>query len=174
MVGLIQYWDDDKKEPVTVSTKNPLPLSGGGGGTPADGSITTAMIQDGAVTTAKLAADAKAPFAGTADSASAVAWANVSGKPATFPPTIGTTAATAAAGNHTHAAATTSAAGFLSAADKTKLDGIAANAVNAAGAVTAIAAKTQIAALTPIANPATATVQDAANAYNALLAALKG
>lgn len=41
---------------------------------------------------------------------------------------IGTTATTAAAGNHTHGAATTAAAGFMSGADKAKLDGIAANA----------------------------------------------
>jgi len=170
---LVQYWDDGKKEPVTVSTTNPLPISGGGGGTPADGSITTAMIQDGAVTTVKLSADAKAPLAGTADSANAVTWANVSGKPSTFPPTIGTTAAMAAAGNHTHAAATTGAAGFMSTADKSKLDGIAANAVNAAGAVAAVASKAQIAALSPIADPATASIQDVAIAYNALLAALK-
>lgn len=37
---------------------------------------------------------------------------------------IGTTATTAAAGNHTHGTATTSAAGFMSAADKVKLDAI--------------------------------------------------
>ncbi|HHA2772109.1 TPA: head fiber protein [Stenotrophomonas maltophilia] len=41
---------------------------------------------------------------------------------------IGATATTAAAGNHTHGAATTAAAGFMSGADKAKLDGIAANA----------------------------------------------
>lgn len=41
---------------------------------------------------------------------------------------IGTTATTAAAGNHTHSAATTGAPGFMSAADKTKLDGISAGA----------------------------------------------
>ncbi|MEE2040184.1 hypothetical protein Q8791_23485 [Nocardiopsis sp. CT-R113] len=34
---------------------------------------------------------------------STVAWSAVTGKPSTFPPTIGTTASTAAAGNHTHA-----------------------------------------------------------------------
>lgn len=34
--------------------------------------------------------------------ASSVDWANVLNKPSTFPPTIGTTAFTAAAGNHTH------------------------------------------------------------------------
>ncbi len=61
---------------------------------------------------------------------SAVAWGDITGKPETFPPTIGTTAGTAlagnthiltigttattaAAGNHTHAAATTSALGFV-------------------------------------------------------------
>lgn len=37
---------------------------------------------------------------------------------------VGTTSGTVAAGDHTHANATTSAAGFMSAADKTKLDGI--------------------------------------------------
>ncbi|MFC4623077.1 head fiber protein, partial [Comamonas nitrativorans] len=41
---------------------------------------------------------------------------------------FGTTASTAAAGNHTHADATTSAAGLMSATDKTKLDGIEAEA----------------------------------------------
>lgn len=34
-----------------------------------------------------------------------VAWADVTGKPTTFAPIVGTTATTAAAGNHTHAAA---------------------------------------------------------------------
>ncbi|WP_446049401.1 hypothetical protein [Streptomyces albidoflavus] len=38
-----------------------------------------------------------------------VAWADITGRPATYPPTIGTTAATAAAGNHTHAAAAVTA-----------------------------------------------------------------
>lgn len=42
--------------------------------------------------------------------------------------TIGTTSSTAAAGNHTHSAATTSAAGLMSADDKTKLNGIATGA----------------------------------------------
>lgn len=37
---------------------------------------------------------------------------------------VGTTAGTVAAGNHTHSSATTSVAGFLSASDKTKLDGL--------------------------------------------------
>ena len=43
--------------------------------------------------------------------------------------TLGTTATTAAKGNHTHSAATTSAAGLMSAADKTKLDTISNNYV---------------------------------------------
>ncbi|WP_406412070.1 hypothetical protein OG923_24390 [Streptomyces halstedii] len=33
-----------------------------------------------------------------------VAWDDITGRPATYPPTVGTTAATAAAGNHTHTA----------------------------------------------------------------------
>ncbi len=41
---------------------------------------------------------------------------------------VGTSAGTVAAGDHTHAAATTSVAGFMSAADKTKLNGIEAGA----------------------------------------------
>lgn len=57
-----------------------------------------------------------------AGSASSVAWDDVTGKPSTFPPSA-----------HTHDDATTGAAGFMSAADKTKLDGIEAGAqVNAA------------------------------------------
>lgn len=49
---------------------------------------------------------------------------------------VGTTAGTVAAGDHTHAAATTSVAGFMSAADKTKLNGIEAGAqVNAVDSV---------------------------------------
>jgi hypothetical protein len=61
-------------------------LQNAGGGTVEDGSITTEKIADGAVTTEKLAADAKAPLAGTADTANAIAWASVSGKPTTFTP----------------------------------------------------------------------------------------
>lgn len=156
---LMQYYDRKQGKTITVTPDTPLPTSGSGG-TPAPGSITTDMF----------ASDAKAPFAGTSD---AVAWNGVTGKPSTFPPTIGTTAATAAAGNHTHTAATTSAAGFMSGADKTKLDGVAAQAVNAAGAVSALASKTQIAALTPIAAPATASIQDVATLLNSVIAALK-
>ena len=40
----------------------------------------------------------------------------------------GTSSSTVALGNHTHNAATTSTAGFMSAADKSKLDGISSNA----------------------------------------------
>lgn len=44
------------------------------------------------------------------DAATTAEWASVSGKPSTFPPTIGATADTAAAGNHTHADLATAAA----------------------------------------------------------------
>lgn len=43
---------------------------------------------------------------------------------------VGTSANTVASGNHTHSTATTSANGFMSASDKSKLDGIATNANN--------------------------------------------
>lgn len=49
-----------------------------------------------------------------------------------------------AASNHTHSAATTSAAGFMSAADKTKLNGIATGATANLGTVTNVSAGTQI------------------------------
>lgn len=78
---LMEYWDDEKNKAVTVSTSNPLPMSGGGGGgTPAPGSITTEMFAE----------DAKAPFAGKADSADNVAWSGVSGKPNSYPPSTHT------------------------------------------------------------------------------------
>ena len=40
--------------------------------------------------------------AGRDGASGASSWDDLTGKPATFPPTIGTTATTAAAGNHTH------------------------------------------------------------------------
>lgn len=56
-------------------------------------------------------------YNGTAAAANSVAWGNVTGKPSTFPP-IG----------HGHSTATQSGDGFMSSADKKKLDGIAAGA----------------------------------------------
>lgn len=50
-------------------------------------------------------------YATSAGSANAVAWANVSGKPSTFAPST-----------HSHSAASSSANGFMSSADKAKLD----------------------------------------------------
>lgn len=46
-----------------------------------------------------------------------VAWADVTGKPATFAPTVGTTATTAAAGNHNHAITADAASGLAAAAN---------------------------------------------------------
>ena len=88
----------------------------------------------------------------------AVAWDDVTSKPSTFPPAththlladvtdaggaaalnVGSTAGTVAAGDHGHADATTGAAGFMSAADKTKLNGVATGATANAGTVTSVA-----------------------------------
>ena len=44
-------------------------------------------------------------------------WGDITGKPATFPPEIGTTAAKAAAGNHNHAVLEDAASGLAAAAD---------------------------------------------------------
>lgn len=71
--------------------------------------------------------------------------------------------------------ATTSVAGKMSAADKTKLDGIAASANNyvlpAAGA--SIGGVKKAAAVADIATPASATAEEIANKVNALLASLR-
>lgn len=77
-------------------------------------------------------------------------YAEVTGKPTTFAPTIGTTATTAAAGNHTHAAVTGTTAGFMTAAQKAALN-----------------------ALTAIADPSTATAPDIAAKVNEIITALK-
>lgn len=72
-------------------------------------------------------------------------------------------------------AATGSVAGKMSAADKTKLDGIAASANNyvlpVAGA--AIGGVKKAAAVAAIPTPASATAQDIATAFNLLLASLQ-
>ena len=47
----------------------------------------------------------------------ALAWGDITGKPTTFPPEIGTTAAKAAAGNHNHAIVEDVASGLAAAAD---------------------------------------------------------
>ena len=60
--------------------------------------------------------DGKVDAAAVAD---AVDWSGVQGKPSTFTPST-----------HGHDDATTSASGFMSASDKTKLNGVAANANN--------------------------------------------
>lgn len=51
---------------------------------------------------------------------------------------VGTGAGDVAAGNHTHSNATTSVAGFMSASDKAKLDGIASGATANTGTVTSV------------------------------------
>lgn len=45
------------------------------------------------------------------------AWGDITGKPATFPPVIGTTATTAAAGNHNHAISADAGSGLAAAAN---------------------------------------------------------
>lgn len=69
--------------------KNGQPISAGDTGHPEMHNATVACIKE--IRTVVDGVEAAAP-----------AWADITGKPSTFPPTIGTTASTAAAGNHTH------------------------------------------------------------------------
>ncbi|HHA2676624.1 TPA: head fiber protein [Stenotrophomonas maltophilia] len=107
--------DVSQKHFAQAMVKGDVAGGGGGGGTlpiTADNITDASPVGKQVLTAADQAAARTALGAGTGTS-------NL---------TIGTTAATAAAGNHTHAAATTAAAGLMSGADKAKLDGIAANA----------------------------------------------
>lgn len=79
--------------------------------------------------------------AGYADNAGAVPWSGVSSKPTTlsgFGITDATPSSHVGSGGTQHAAASTSVAGFMSAADKTKLDGVAAGATANTGTVTGV------------------------------------
>src|SRR5699024_10752011 len=64
-------------------SKEPFVVDGVGGGSIGE-------IPDGTITTEKFADDAKAPFAGEADIANSVKWANVQEKPATYEPSAHT------------------------------------------------------------------------------------
>lgn len=57
METILQFWDDDKKEYVEVSSENPLPISVDELEQIADNSVTTTKIVDKAVTQTKLADD---------------------------------------------------------------------------------------------------------------------
>lgn len=85
--------------------------------------------------------------AGYADSAGAVPWSGVSSKPTTlsgFGITDATPSSHVGTGGTQHAAATTAVAGFMSAADKTKLDGVASGATANTGTVTGVTATTPV------------------------------
>ncbi|MGE7718038.1 hypothetical protein [Priestia megaterium] len=160
---LMEYWDNQKKERVTVSTDNPLPMSGGGGGVPADGSITTTMIQDGAVTSEKLAANAV--------SASKISDASTVGRSVL-------TAADAAAARSAIGAGTSSQnLSALTAAEATTGTATAARAITAAVLAGAINERTKnkaaIAALTQIPDPAAADLETVATLLNQVVAALQ-
>ncbi|HDS1304230.1 TPA: hypothetical protein QEK28_001058 [Stenotrophomonas maltophilia] len=107
--------DVSQKHFAQAMVKGDVAGGGGGGGTlpiTADNITDASLVGKQVLTAADQAAARTAIGAGTGSSNLA----------------IGATATTAAAGNHTHGAATTTAAGFMSGADKAKLDGIAANA----------------------------------------------
>lgn len=76
----------------------------------------------------KVWSDALALSGGGGADPTSVSWEDVTDKPTTYPPTIGTTATTAKAGNWNPSNVTTTANGLMISADKVKLDGIATNA----------------------------------------------
>lgn len=116
------------------------------GGTPATGSVTTDSIANGAVTAGKIAADAVTAdkIATGAVTSDAIANGTITagdiaaGVIPDVSDFITETEADAAyaAKSHTHTAATTSTPGFMSAADKTKLDGLKNYTLPAATATT--------------------------------------
>lgn len=65
----------------------------------------------------KLVVEAGAEVEGLEGGGGSTAWADVTGKPATFTPTVGTSATTAAAGNHNHAVTADAASGLAAAAN---------------------------------------------------------
>lgn len=65
----------------------------------------------------KLVVEAGAEVEGLEGGGGSTAWADVTGKPTTFPPTVGTSATTAAAGNHNHAITADAASGLAAAAN---------------------------------------------------------
>lgn len=82
--------------------------------------VVQSTIEDLLTEASKLSLDAS----GGGGSSEPVTWDTLDGKPATFPPTIGTTATTAKAGNYTPPNVTTSANGLMLATDKVRLDAI--------------------------------------------------
>lgn len=94
--------------------QGPTGATGATGATGPQGDQGPPGVGDMEASTYDTNADGKVNAADTADS---VDWSGVQNTPATFPPST-----------HTHPAATTSVDGFMSAADKTKLDGVAAGA----------------------------------------------
>lgn len=116
--------------------------------------------------------------AGENSGPSTVAWTDITGKPATFPPTLGTTASTALAGNGTAAAATK-----LATARSIALTGGATGSANFDGTANASIAVTLAAATTSVAgavkqaatqaNSAATDVAGVVADLNALIAKLK-
>lgn len=101
--------------------------------------------------------------AGSGGAPTAPAWGEITGKPATFPPVVGTTATTAKAGNYTPTSAEVSA-GLKAKAQITAL--AAVSAANAAPAEGAEPTKAEYDVLVTLANANKATI-------NAIISALK-
>lgn len=95
----------------TLATKNAV-----GSADITDGTVTGTDIASGTITDANINATAN------------ISYLKISGLGGAASKSVGTAAGEVAAGDHGHTNATTGAAGFMSAGDKTKLDGIASGA----------------------------------------------
>lgn len=116
--------DPPSKQATDINYNFSVVESSGGGSTVTSADITDATTIGREVLTAASAAAARTAIgAGTSNLVlGTTATTALAGNTTLLE--IGTTASTAAAGNHTHTAATTAAAGFMSAADKVKLDAV--------------------------------------------------
>ncbi|GIP10401.1 hypothetical protein J1TS5_25710 [Paenibacillus macerans] len=190
---LMQYYDRQQGKAITVTPETPLPM---GGGTPSPGSITTNMLADGAVTDDKLAkpkVDKPNPLIpavvlGTTLSTNELGLVGYSQEPMgdklvmyDFGGQVNTAAPTDNAHATTKQYVDTAVSGVkltaMTAAEAQTGTATTARSITAAvlktGAVAAVKNKAEIAALTPIADPATASLQDAITLLNAVVAALK-
>ncbi|OMG45293.1 hypothetical protein BK140_33040 [Paenibacillus macerans] len=192
---LMQYYDRKQGKMITVTPDTPLPTSGSGG-TPAPGSITTDMLADGSVTDGKLAkakVDVPNPLIpgiviGTTLETNTLGPVGYSQEPMgdklvmyDFGGQVNTAAPTDNAHATTKQYVDSAVNGVkltaMTAAEAQTGTATTAKSITAAvlksGAVAAVKNKAEIAALTPIADPATASLQDAITLLNAVVAALK-
>ena len=185
MDNIIQFWDDTKKQYVEVSSDNPLPISVEeldiGTSNIEDGSVTTAKIADKSITQEKIS-DALmetinslkfTPLSGSSNSANSIT------EPGVYFNIGGYGLQNAPRGNYgwmlivTRGTSNGHHKGGQIYFDLEGLEWRGFDGSTFTEWETCIV-KNKLTDIEPIADPTTATVEDLANAYNALLEAMKG